>query len=80
MVMQIAGINPYVGIYSGNDIQGPQSAESYANSAVEKALSDMKQDQELQQYLYFVGDAQGSVRAVGESSGSNVRPMEDFSL
>ena len=47
---------------------------------VEQALSDMQKDQVLQQYQFFVGESQGSVRAAAETGAASVRTMENFSL
>lgn len=55
------------------DLKGADS--DMAGLDVEKALSQMKKDQVLQQYQFFVGESRA-----GENLESNLRMNEDFSL
>ena len=51
-----------------------------ASLDMQKAISDLDKDQVLQQYQFFVGESQGSVRAAAETGAASVRAMENFSL
>lgn len=71
----------YAKQYQPDAVYDMKGADSDIHSLdVEQALSDMKKDQVLQQYLFFVGNGQEGVRASAEMPVANTRKMENFDL
>lgn len=78
---QTFGAADYAKQYQPDAVYDMKGTDSDIRSLdVEQALSDMQKDQVLQQYQFFVGESQGSVRAAAETGAASVRAMENFSL
>ncbi len=76
---QTFGAYDYASQYNSDATYSLKGADSDIRSLdVEKAVSDMRKDEVLHQYQYFVGDSPSA--EVAAATASSVRGAEDFSL
>lgn len=80
---QTFGAGDYAGQYQPEASYELKGADSDIHSLdVERALSDLRKDQVLQQYQFFVGESQGqrSLDNMAAAETRSVRAMENFDL
>lgn len=71
----------YAQEYNPNETYELKGKDSdLAGLDMQKAISDMEKDQVLQQYQYFVGTKDASIKKTAENTVASLRSGENFSL